>query len=112
LVLYRSQLVEAGAVERVVTAPRHPYTQLLVSAVPRADTTREWLAQDEPSRPNVLAPTAAGCRFAERCPLAMPVCLAAPPGLYHTEPRRAVACVQYQDHPALPSGDPGEVLSG
>jgi hypothetical protein len=42
----------------------------------------------------------------------MPVCLAAPPGLYHTEPRRAVACVQYQDHPALPSGDPGEVLSG
>jgi len=112
LVLYRAQLVEAGAVERVVTAPHHPYTQLLVSAVPRADTTRDWLARDEPSRPNALAPTAAGCRFAERCPLAMPVCLAAPPSLYRIEPRRAVACVQYQDHPALPPGDPGEVLSG
>jgi hypothetical protein len=41
----------------------------------------------------------------------MPDCLSAPPGLYRTEPRRAVACVQYQDYPILPRGDPGEVLS-
>jgi peptide/nickel transport system ATP-binding protein len=112
LVLYRAHLAEAGAVEQVVTTPRHPYTQLLVSAIPRAHAARDWLAQEEDSRREGLAPTAAGCCFADRCPHAMPACLAAPPGLYRTEPRRAVACVQYRDNPMLPPGDPGEVLSG
>jgi peptide/nickel transport system ATP-binding protein len=111
LVLYRAHLAEAGAVERVVSAPRHPYTQLLVSAIPRANATRDWLAQEEDPRPKGLAPTAVGCSFAERCPHAIPVCLAAPPGLHRTEPRRAVACVQYQDYPVLARGDPGAVLS-
>jgi len=110
LVLYRAHLVEAGDVGRVVTAPRHPYTQLLVSAIPRAHLAREWLAQEEDSRRNGVTPTAAGCCFAERCPLAMPACVAGPPGLYRIQPRRAVACVQYQDHPTLPRGNPGEVL--
>jgi len=112
LVLYRAHLAEAGAVERVVTAPRHPYTQLLVSAIPRAHAAADWLEQAEDPRRIGVSPTAAGCCFAERCPIALPACVAAPPGLYRTEPRRAVACVQYQDHPALPPGDPGEVLVG
>ena len=75
LVLYRAHLAEAGAVERVVSAPSHPYTQLLVSAIPRAHATRDWLEQEEDPRGNGLLPTAAGCCFAERCPLAMPACL-------------------------------------
>src|SRR5262249_48902495 len=37
-------------------------------------------------------------------------CLAAPPDLYRTEPGRAVACVQFRDHPALSTGALGEVL--
>jgi peptide/nickel transport system ATP-binding protein len=111
LVLYHAHLAEAGAVERVVRAPRHPYTQLLISAIPRAHQERDWLAQEDALPRNGRAPTAEGCRFANRCPHAMPACLAAPPGLYRTEPRRAVACVQYRDHPALPAGTPGEVLS-
>ena len=111
LVLYRAHLAEAGAVERVVGAPGHPYTQLLVSAIPRAHATRDWLAQKEDSRPRGLPATTAGCCFADRCPVAMPACLSAPPGFYRTEPRRAIACVQYHDHPILPAGDPGAVLS-
>jgi len=111
LVLYRAHLAEAGAVERVVTAPRHPYTQLLVSAIPRAHATADWLEQEDDPRRNGLSPTAAGCCFAERCPIASPACVAAPPGLYRTEPHRAVACVQYRDHPSLPPGDPEPVLS-
>ena len=111
LVLYRAHLAEAGAVDRVVSAPQHPYTQLLISAIPRAHAARDWLAQEDDARRNGLATTAAGCRFADRCPHALPACLAAPPGLYHTEPHRAVACVQYRDHPALPAGNPGMVLS-
>ena len=80
-------------------------------AIPRAHATRDWLEQEETSRPNGVTPTAAGCCFAERCPVAVPACVAAPPGLYRTEPRRAVACVQYRDYPMLDPGDPGAVLS-
>jgi oligopeptide/dipeptide ABC transporter ATP-binding protein len=112
LVLYRAHLAEAGAVERVVSAPSHPYTQLLVSAIPRAHATRDWLNPAEDSGSIGLAATVTGCRFAERCPHAMPACLTRPPGLYRTEPRRAVACVQYQDYPILAPGNPGAVLSG
>src|SRR5262249_1154872 len=45
LVLYRAHLAEAGAVEPVVRTPQHPYTQLLVSAIPRAHAERDWLTQ-------------------------------------------------------------------
>jgi oligopeptide/dipeptide ABC transporter ATP-binding protein len=111
LVLYRAHLAEAGAVEQVVGSPSHPYTQLLVSAIPRAHTTRDWLAHEENPGPKGQTPAAAGCCFADRCPAATPACLSAPPLLYRTEPRRAVACVQYRDYPILPPGDPGAVLS-
>src|SRR5438876_6612200 len=111
LVLYRAHLAEAGAVDRVVSAPQHPYTQLLISAIPRAHAVRDWLAQDDDSGRNGRSLGDAGCCFAERCPHAMPACLAEPPGLYRTEPRRAVACVQYAGYPPLPAGNPGAVLS-
>jgi peptide/nickel transport system ATP-binding protein len=111
LVLYRAHLAEAGAVERVVKEPRHPYTQLLISAIPRAHAARDWLAPDGDSGRNG-APGPDGCCFTDRCPHAMAACLTAPPGLFRTEPRRAVACVQYGGHPALPAGNPGAVLSG
>src|SRR6267143_5903963 len=70
LVLYRAHLAEAGAVERVVKEPRHPYTQLLISAIPRAHAARDWLAPDGDSGRNG-APGPDGCCFADRCPHAM-----------------------------------------
>jgi oligopeptide/dipeptide ABC transporter ATP-binding protein len=111
LVLYRARLVEAGIAERVVTAPQHPYTQLLVSAIPRAHVARDWLTQESDVGRRGIALTVQGCQFADRCAHAMTDCLVAPPSLYHTEPRRAVACVRYSDYPTLPAGQLGEVLS-
>jgi oligopeptide/dipeptide ABC transporter ATP-binding protein len=111
LVLYGAHLAEAGAIERVVAAPQHPYTQLLISAIPRAEITRDWLAREDGTSGNGFTLTSKGCRFADRCPHAVPGCLAGQPGLYRTEPRRAVACVKYRDHPPLPAGDPREVVS-
>jgi len=111
LVLYRAHLAEAGAVERVVEAPQHPYTQLLISAIPRAQATRDWLAQENDARRIGPALAGEGCPFADRCPHAMPACIAEAPGLYRTEPGRAVACVQYREHPAIGAGDLGAVLS-
>ena len=109
LVLYRAHLAEAGAVERVVKEPRHPYTQLLISAIPRAHAARDWLGQNADSPRNDRT-FGAGCCFAERCPHTMPACLTAPPDLYRTEQHRAVACVQYAGHPLLPAGNPSAVL--
>jgi oligopeptide/dipeptide ABC transporter ATP-binding protein len=112
LVLYRAHVAEAGAVERVVMAPQHPYTKLLISAIPRAHVARDWLVQKDEATNAVPAVTAAeGCCFADRCPLATLDCLGAPPALYRTEPSRAVACVQFRHHPTLHAGDLGEVLS-
>ena len=111
LVLYRAHLAEAGAIERVVSAPQHPYTQLLISAIPRAEATRDWLAREEGISGNGRTVTSEGCRFAERCPHATADCLSVQPCLYRTEQRRAVACVNYRDYAALPTGDVREVLS-
>jgi peptide/nickel transport system ATP-binding protein len=95
-----------------VTAPQHPYTQLLVSAIPRAHAARDWLTADEEPRRATEAAEARGCVFAERCPYTVSGCLAAQPALYRTEPRRAVACVRYQPAPALAASNLGEVLVG
>src|SRR5271166_5469988 len=111
LVLYRAHIVEAGAVERVVMAPQHPYTQLLIAAIPRAHAGRDWFVADEARQAAPAAITAEGCCFADRCPLVGPDCVAAPPNLYRTEPHRAVACVKFNSHPVLPAGDLGRVLS-
>jgi oligopeptide/dipeptide ABC transporter ATP-binding protein len=111
LVLYRAHVAEAGAVERVVTAPQHPYTQLLVSAIPRAHVARDWLGNDDETGRGEPALIAEGCPFADRCPQAIAVCRSEPPRLFRTEPRRAVACVQFRQHPALPAGELGEMLS-
>jgi oligopeptide/dipeptide ABC transporter ATP-binding protein len=110
LVLYRAHLVEAGAAERVIAAPQHPYTQLLISAIPRAHVARDWLADEDTTRRSAAALSAQGCPFADRCPHAASACLAALPALHRTEPGRVVACVQFRSHPTVPAHALGEVL--
>jgi peptide/nickel transport system ATP-binding protein len=113
LVLYRAHVVEAGLVERVVVAPQHPYTQLLIAAVPRPQVARDWLVQEGEgeTRRGVPSYTVTGCRFAEHCPHANAACRTEMPALYRTEPLRAVACVQFGGHPALSADDLGAVLT-
>jgi oligopeptide/dipeptide ABC transporter ATP-binding protein len=111
LVLYRAHLVETGAVERVVAAPQHPYTQLLVSAVPRAHAARDWLTLEATPAQISESVNAVGCIFSDRCPYVASACLAARPPLYRTEPQRAVACVRYENAPAASTDDLAEVLA-
>jgi peptide/nickel transport system ATP-binding protein len=92
IVMYAGHVAESGPVEDVLTRPRHPYTQLLVSAVPDpraelnvgADTDR-----GEP--PRVIDPTP-GCRFRWRCPLAIDVCHQVTPPLLELLPDHSAAC--------------------
>ena len=89
LVMYAGQMVEGGPSEEVIQQPKHPYTQLLLSAVPDPDRFASNAGQDvrkqspqiqpislvggsgEP--PSLINPPG-GCRFHPRCPYAMPEC--------------------------------------
>ena len=71
MVMYAGHIVEAGPTEEVLAGPKHPYTQLLLSAVPdpRAPLTVD-AETDEGEPPKVIDPKP-GCRFRGRCPLAV-----------------------------------------
>jgi peptide/nickel transport system ATP-binding protein len=92
LVMYAGHLVEEGATEEVLQQPKHPYTQLLVSAVPdpRAEL-RLADARDVGEPPKVVDPKP-GCRFRQRCPFAIARCETETPLLRVLGDGRRVAC--------------------
>jgi peptide/nickel transport system ATP-binding protein len=91
-VLYAGHLVEEGPIEDVIRRPKHPYTQLLLSAVPdpRAELGVSDAA-DVGEPPKVVDPTP-GCRFRDRCPLAVAECDTVTPVLRELDPGRFAAC--------------------
>jgi len=109
LVMYRACVAEAGEVERVVKHPQHPYTRLLISSIPKVSTARDWLEDDGEQKVTAL-PGPDGCRFVERCPVAMAKCANTLPPLYRTEAHRAAACFQFETSPELAAGALTEVL--
>ena len=92
LVMYAGHLVEEGPTEDVIQRPKHPYTQLLLSAVPdpRAPLGVSDAA-DVGEPPKVVNPKE-GCRFRPRCPYAIADCETVTPLLRDIGPRRLVAC--------------------
>ena len=84
LVMYAGQSVEGGPSEEVIQRPRHPYTQLLISAAPDPDRLGPdgKQARPLPARgeiPSLITPPS-GCRFHPRCPHAMEICRQRFPG--------------------------------
>jgi peptide/nickel transport system ATP-binding protein len=73
VVMYAGQLVEAGPAETVLSDPKHPYTQLLLSAVVDPREEDESVSADSGEPPRVINPSE-GCRFRWRCPLAIEKC--------------------------------------
>jgi peptide/nickel transport system ATP-binding protein len=99
LVMYAGQTVEGGPSEVVIQQPKHPYTQLLLSAAPDPDrrkrTSKGFAAL--PARgeiPSLVNPPS-GCRFHPRCPHAMPVCRERFPGRSDLGENRWVHCWLY-----------------
>jgi oligopeptide/dipeptide ABC transporter ATP-binding protein len=92
LVMYAGHLVEEGPVEAVIQRPKHPYTQLLLAAVPdpRAPL-RVSDAADVGEPPKVVNPKE-GCRFRQRCPYAIAECETVTPLLRPLGPGRLAAC--------------------
>jgi peptide/nickel transport system ATP-binding protein len=89
-VMYAGQLVEVAPVETIFRAPRHPYTQALLEALPTAGQERGSLRVIEGRVPDLIDPPP-GCRFAPRCPHRMPECDLVPP-LALEGPDHAIAC--------------------
>jgi oligopeptide/dipeptide ABC transporter ATP-binding protein len=92
-VMYLGRIVEIGPAAAVLGAPRHPYTQALLSVVPTPDPThrpaRTILPGETPSPIN-LPP---GCRFRARCPLAFERCAEEDPALQPVGPAHTAACL-------------------
>jgi peptide/nickel transport system ATP-binding protein len=92
MVMYAGHLVETGPVEQVLQQPKHPYTKLLLDAVPdpRAPLGLQDSA-DSGEPPRVIDPSP-GCRFRWRCPLAVDTCSTITPELVTLAPGQAAAC--------------------
>ncbi len=91
-VMYLGKLVEKAPAEALFTDPRHPYTQALLSAIPRPtlrNRKEKIILKGEISSPIEPEPI---CRFANRCVRAQDICRQTEPPLREESPGRFVAC--------------------
>jgi len=91
-VMYLGRLVESAASGTLFSAPLHPYTAALISAIPIPDPDAPRLAalaQGDVSSP---VNTPSGCRYHPRCPYAQDLCRCNDPPLRELQPGHQVAC--------------------
>jgi oligopeptide/dipeptide ABC transporter ATP-binding protein len=91
-VMYVGQIVELAPTEALFTTPKHPYTEALLSAVPKPDPrfrAQRIVLQGDVADPAHLP---SGCYFHPRCPYAQDICRTEPPQLELIAPGRLVRC--------------------
>jgi peptide/nickel transport system ATP-binding protein len=102
LVMYAGQLVEQGPVEQVLAKPLHPYTQLLLSAVPDPGTgLAAKRVEVQKGHASAAVDPPEGCRFVSRCPLAIDVCSRVTPPLVEAAPGQSARCHVNAPAPAV-----------
>jgi peptide/nickel transport system ATP-binding protein len=104
LVLYAGQVVERGPTDEVLHEPLHPYTQLLLSAVPNPGTGLH--TEELPERKDTVyaSPDAGGCQFRDRCPFAFETCGSVVPQLVGARAGHDVRCHLF-GQPTTPRGN-------
>jgi peptide/nickel transport system ATP-binding protein len=93
-VMYAGNIVEVADVNEMFKKPLHPYTQGLLSSIPRIDTSFDDNSSIKGSVPNLIFPPS-GCRFHPRCPKAFARCPQAKPPMIEASPGHSVACFLY-----------------
>ena len=95
-VMYLGRIVERSSTESLFDAPRHPYAQALLSAIPRIESGgRVGYIPLEGDVPSPSDPPS-GCHFHPRCPRAMDLCRKTYPAQTHLEDGRTVSCHLYR----------------
>jgi peptide/nickel transport system ATP-binding protein len=92
-VMYGGRLVEVAPVQQIFEAPRHPYTQMLISSLP--SLASKGRLRGIPGAPPSLVSPPHGCVFHPRCSQAFAPCIAEAPGLRELGPGHLVACHLY-----------------
>ena len=94
-VMYLGRIVETAPADELYAAPKHPYTQALLSAVPIPDpSAKRARIRVEGDAPNPIDPPT-GCHFHPRCPMAMPICATKVPVPEKLTPGHSVVCHLY-----------------
>jgi len=91
-VMYAGRIVEVGPAESVLGHPSHPYTEALLSCLPRADVPRGQLHSIR-GRPPMAQELTSGCPFAPRCPQAIDECRLVEPDLSSVSSDHSSACL-------------------
>lgn len=100
MVMYAGHIVESGESAALMENPRHPYTQLLLAAVPNPQaglTTKTVQARGEV--PSLIDPPP-GCPFAPRCPQVKDICRQVMPGKAVVGPQHWLRCHLYSEESA------------
>jgi peptide/nickel transport system ATP-binding protein len=90
-IMYLGRIVEQAPTEEIFARANHPYTQALLSEVPRIESRKRRFHSVKGEIPSPLNPPP-GCHFHPRCPHAMPVCRERQPSLREIAPGHISAC--------------------
>jgi oligopeptide/dipeptide ABC transporter ATP-binding protein len=94
-VMYAGQVVEWGPARELIRHPRHPYTVGLLNSLPRLHADSRYLLPI-PGAPPTLTDLPPGCRFADRCPLALDECRTWETELLETGPGHHSRCLRHE----------------
>jgi peptide/nickel transport system ATP-binding protein len=108
--MYAGQIVEVASAADFFKAPRHPYAQALLQALPSASARGRPL-RAIPGTVPALTQAFSGCRFAPRCAQAMPQCGSTLPRLHAAASGHAVRCLLFDGHDSGPKPTPAPQTS-
>jgi peptide/nickel transport system ATP-binding protein len=92
MVMYGGHIVESGPTEEVLARPKHPYTQLLLSAAPDPREPISVSTSAVIGEPPKVVNPGEGCRFRSRCPVAIDECARVTPRLRVLGTDHSAAC--------------------
>lgn len=104
LVMYAGQIVEKGLTDAVLQTPLHPYTKLLLSAVPNPEKGLSPVRMEARGEVTAVIDPLDACRFVDRCPVATHLSPCKNPPFIEVEPDHWVRCFLYSPASASNSG--------